>query len=373
MDCQSTLTQRSSRRLCTVCKINFLTESTKVKCCACQLSVHAEKCCVLSTSNPVKFTCLICLSTSSLTSAPTQNAPVDPATSSSRKQKRIDSPTSVSTQTSKIPRADIYLSCNPPLVTLLPGKMADFALSEEEKAVLEDPNTSAYDKTVMGYLERNFRGMAALINSTAEDNTRAIGELRAELRAEIAATRTVEDPCEIRFSGLPLVIKLPPADIAKAVLRTIGQEVLIPHLIGVRSWAPPSTTTGRGDNWSFVAKFSSPEVRTQVVRYSARAREQLTADNIFGEGGAARIYASTILPSPNYAIWCAARACYEKYGYDHPVKRGINVFMKKKGSTVLTHIMSLADLQRLAPAPSPTEHVSMVISPTGPGLSPIHP
>ncbi|KAJ8672272.1 hypothetical protein QAD02_003531 [Eretmocerus hayati] len=49
------------------------------------------------------------------------------------------------------------------------------------------------------------------------ENARAF----ARLRADIVATRTQVDPCEVRFSGIPSAINLPDPDVINAILRAI--------------------------------------------------------------------------------------------------------------------------------------------------------
>lgn len=225
---------------------------------------------------------------------------------------------------------------------------------------MDDPNTPEFNRVVLSFMERSSAAtqthiarVEQLITDSVHTNAQAIADLRTELRSDIAQALTTEDPCEVRIGGIPSTITLADTDIAKAVLRTIKLDHLIPQIVLTRPWTPAGRT---GDaQRSFVIQFSGPVVRNQIIKSSIRLRDQLVSDTILGLGGSAKIHVSTILPPHNFAMWRAAMNCYELYGYARPVKRGINVFMRKSAESPLIPILSLQDLQSLAPLNPPCE------------------
>ncbi|KAJ8685572.1 hypothetical protein QAD02_021365 [Eretmocerus hayati] len=206
--------------------------------------------------------------------------------------------------------------------------MADLFDSEAQK-FQDDPTVPDHSKKLGALLKTShslLQSQLTRIDSRMTVNETENARAFASLRADIVATRTQVDPCEVRFSGIPLSVTAPDGDVITAILRAIECADRVSAILSIRRWptrparpqnrasnANPALGTGplndrgepvrnqQADKIALVAKFCSPIVRDFVLS-SAFLLKDKTAQDIFGSDGDAKVYLNSVLPPPVYKI-----------------------------------------------------------------------
>lgn len=200
-------------------------------------------------------------------------------------------------------------------------------------------------------------------------------------RSNDLKSKSLVDPCELRFSGLPPDSLADMRDTIKTILAVIQRADAFNFVTRVRQWYPTLTSTNdpnqttssqsvTGNNASqasrtanvmevtaedraagtvtIVAEFVSPKIRDSVLR-SAFALKEHTMKSIFGIGADTPIFINPIYPAPVYRLLKASLGKYKELRYLKPIVVNLTVFMRPSAG-VLLPITSLAiDLHNLKP------------------------
>ncbi|CAB0041545.1 unnamed protein product [Trichogramma brassicae] len=176
-------------------------------------------------------------------------------------------------------------------------------------------------------------------------------------------TEDCYDDCEVRLSGVPVI--LDPRDInnVKYVLEALGEERLLSHVICVREWKAKPRVSAANSTISQIdtAVNHVPDTEACVLRFiSANAREsflaaaprfqRLPVSKIFvlHEAEDGRLSAAPILPPERYRLLRRCWLLHKQHKLPNPVVRNMRIYMRCLNRTKLTLINTEADLNAFA-------------------------
>lgn len=169
---------------------------------------------------------------------------------------------------------------------------------------------------------------------------------------EVMKQRHIEqDPCEIKFKGIPVPAPEQYDATIATVLKAIGCPRTVTQIIDIRVWDYKPRTDSRARTGAqarenipaLVAKFSSHVVRDFVMSRKTALRDK-TVHDIFGVGPKAPIYLESITTPSLHQLKLDALAVCREYRLPGPLVRGNSVLLRKSANTPLVPIFSGRDL-----------------------------
>ena len=197
-----------------------------------------------------------------------------------------------------------------------------------------------------GFLQMYRKDMAEV---KTQMNDRLVGVERQS--TGMAHAMALDDPREIRLTGVPVVEGTSRRVLASKVLNFLGFENPDQLIVSHRDWTQnstnrPSTTASTNSSCAVVIELVSAGVRDSVLRKSSKLRDK-KASEVLGVGGNSPIYVNAIWPQPVYTLLREARTVCKTLNYVAPVVKNLIVHVRQSKDSVPIPIYSSADLQML--------------------------
>lgn len=217
-------------------------------------------------------------------------------------------------------------------------------------SLISNPHANQDIRSLAQILQTQFNDLNGRLQQYNDSSSNRLSRLENQMHT-LRTRVTDEDPCEIRFKGIPNSDSSTFKPTLVKLLSLLDIPDVAAHIIHIRPWTftPPHSTATPDPNTStplptsIVARFSSPSVRNFVLSRKPQLRE-LSFKDISSDEPPTPIYMDCLTSPYIHQLTLKARALAKRLGLPGPRSRGNKIFMRISRSAPETEIFNEEDL-----------------------------